>query len=212
MQLEMLAPGSYAWTGQADPIRYYRIPIIGTLFRRRVVRCVSLLPTGRRVLEVGYGSGVSFLNLGRRFSEIHGLDLHEHGDAVARSFAGRGLNLRLRQGTITALPYADGYFDAALAVSIHEELPGKHQDAAFSEIRRVLRPGGCYVVGVPGVNFAMNTALLLLGCDVGHYHVTTEKNVLAKMEEHFDVDVTTYLPRFLPASLTTYVRMRGWKR
>ena len=185
---------------------------MGRLFRQRVARCVSLLPAGDGVLEVGYGSGVSFLNLSERFREIHGIDLHNHPDEVARSFASTGLNLRLRQGSVVELPYEDDSFDAVLAISIHEELPLHQQERAFAEVHRVLRPGGCYVVGVPGVNILMNSAFYALGCNIGKYHVSTDKQVLSAMSERFDVDVTDYSPQLWPRSLTTYLCIRGWKR
>jgi len=107
MDLQMLAAGEYPWTGEADPIRYYRLPLIGRLFQRRVARCIALLPRGKRVLELGYGSGVSFLNLAERYEEIHGIDLHDRATEVERSFSTNGLTLRLRQGSIAKLPYED---------------------------------------------------------------------------------------------------------
>lgn len=212
MELQMLAPRAYSWTGEADPIRYYRLPIVGRLFRQRVARCVSLLPAGDRVLEVGYGSGVSFLNLSERFREIHGIDMHDRPDEVARSFATTDLHLRLRQGSVTSLPYEDESFDAALAISIHEELPLHQQERAFAEVHRVLRPGGCYVVGVPGVNIMMNSAFYALGCNIGKYHVSTDRQVFSAMSERFDVDLTDYSPKHWPKALTTYLCIRGWKR
>jgi SAM-dependent methyltransferase len=211
MDLQMLAAGEYSWTGEADPIRYYRLPLIGRLFQRRVARCIALLPAGKRVLELGYGSGVSFLNLAERYEEIHGIDLHDRASEVERSFSKNGLTLKLRQGSIAKLPYEDGSFDAALAISIHEELPFHQQEDAFAEVHRVLRPGGCYVVGVPGVNVLMNAALYMLGCNIGKYHVTTEADVIAAMRRRFNVDTTQFLPAFWPKSLTTYVCIRGWK-
>ena len=211
MDLQMLAAGAYSRTGEADPIRYYRLPLIGRLFQRRVARCIALLPRGKRVLELGYGSGVSFLNLAERYEEIHGIDLHDRASEVERSFSENGLTLRLRQGSIAKLPYEDGSFDAALAISIHEELPLRQQEEAFAEVHRVLRPGGCYVVGVPGVNVLMNAALYMLGCNIAKYHVSTEADVIATMRRRFNVDTTQFLPAFWPQSLTTYVCIRGWK-
>jgi ubiquinone/menaquinone biosynthesis C-methylase UbiE len=211
MELQMLAAGQYAWTSKADPIRYYRLPLIGRLFCRRVARCVDLLPPGRSLLEIGYGSGVSFLNAAQRFQEIHGLDVHDRADEVAASFSGVGFRLHLRQGTITSMPYPDESFDSALAISVHEEIPLEQQDRAFAEVFRVLRPGGTYVVGVPGVNVLMNTALYALGCNIGRYHVTTERQVLERMRENFRLDHVQYTPNFLPKSLTTYVYIRGRK-
>lgn len=211
MELQMLAAGRYAWTSKADPIRYYRLPLIGRLYCRRVARCVELLPPGRSLLEIGYGSGVSFLNAAQRFEEIYGLDVHEQAYKVAASFAGSGLRLNLRQGSITSIPYPDESFDSAMAISVHEEIPFQQQRRAFAEVFRVLRPGGTYVVGVPGVNMLMNTALYALGCNIGKYHVTTEQQVLDCMSADFRLDFVEYTPRFLPKSFTTYVYIRGRK-
>jgi len=182
------------------------------MYRSRVARTLSLLPYGSRVLEIGYGSGVSFLNLSRKFNEIHGIDVHDRPFEVAQSFAEAGMTLDLRQGSILNLPYENDTFDAAVAISIHEELPPEVQNKAFSEVRRVVRQGGCYVVGVPGVNFTMNTAFYLLGCNIRKYHVTTDCQVQDAMADNFRMDCVWRNPSRLPRSLAMYVSMRGWKR
>ncbi len=211
MELQMLSARQYAWTSKADPIRYYRLPFVGRLYCKRVARCVDLLPGGSRLLEIGYGSGVSFLNAAQKFEEIYGLDVHDQANQVAASFTGTGIRMNLRQGSVTSLPYADEMYDSAMAISVHEELPYEQQRKAFGEVYRVLRPGGCYVVGVPGVNILMNSALYALGCNIGKYHVTTERQVLALMGERFNIESVEYTPKFLPKSLTTYVYIRGRK-
>lgn len=210
-ELQMLAAGEYAWTSEADPIRYYRAPVVGRFFRRRVAKCIELLPGGESVLEIGYGSGVAFLNLARLYPTIHGIDVHDRMSEVARSFSSLSVMPRLRQGSITNLPYESESFDAAIAISVHEELPFDQQRAAFAEVHRVLRPGGCYVVGVPGVNVLMNSALYAIGCDVSKYHVTTDSQTLAAMSERFVIDTVRYSPRFWPRQFTSYVCIRGRK-
>ena len=139
MKLEMLASHEYCRPVD-DPIKFYWTPVFGRLYRNRVARCISLLPPGARVLEIGYGSGVTFPTLRTKFDEIHGVDLHDHAADVDQTFENRKLNLHLRQGNILRLPYEDDSFDAALAISIHEHLRVDQQAAAFQEIRRVLRP------------------------------------------------------------------------
>lgn len=212
MELQMLATGEYYRTAEQDPIRFYRTPLLGRLYRNRVAGCVSLLPNGRRVLEIGYGSGVSFLNLAEKFDEIHGIDLHHHSEGVRRSFAESGLTPHLRQGSILQLPYEDDSFDAALAISLHEHLQPDQQEQAFAEVRRVLRRGGCYVIGVPGLNPMMTLAFYLLACPIHKHHLTSERRVLEELDKAFGVEVTRYSPAWWPKSWTTYVRARGWKR
>jgi len=78
-----------------DPLRFHYWPVLGRLYRRRIDGCVALLGSGRRVLDVGYGSGTSFLELGARFEEVHGLDTHDYGPSIASVFAREGLTERL---------------------------------------------------------------------------------------------------------------------
>ena len=156
--------------------------------------------------------GVSFLSLARKFDEIHGIDPHDQSENVSATFAERRLNLHLRQGSVLRLPYADGAFDAALAVSIHEHLQPEQQPIAFAEVRRVLAPGACYVVGVPGMNPVMTAAFLALGWNIHEHHFCSEKQVLGAMNTALDVDVLHYWPAILPKPITAYVCARGWKR
>ena len=67
-------------------------------------------------------------------------------DHTMRRAGERGLaNLVATQGDATALPYDDDSIDAVVLTAVLGEIPD--QDAALSEIARVLRPGGRLVVG-----------------------------------------------------------------
>ena len=72
VQLKLLPLDQYAGVNRDDPIRFYSLPVIGRMYRRRVEMCLGECTGGQRVLEVGFGSGVSFLNLHERYREIHG--------------------------------------------------------------------------------------------------------------------------------------------
>ena len=123
-----------------------------------------------------------------------------------------GDKLRLQQGNILDLPFADGFFDAVLAISLHEHLQPDEQAAAFNEVRRVVRPGGCYVVGVPGVNRMMTAAFCALRFPIEEHHFSTEGHVLREMRRVFDVDVSKRWPLPWPGAITMYLYCRGWKR
>jgi ubiquinone/menaquinone biosynthesis C-methylase UbiE len=210
MDLAMLGPGEYV-TLPDDPIRFYRTPLLGRLYRSRVARCVDMLPRGQRVLEVGYGSGVAFLNLAERFSEIHGVDLHDRGAEVAASFARHGLRPVLRQANVCRLPYPDNHFDAALAISIHEHLQPQEQKAALREVHRVLKPGGVYVIGVPGRNPLLGLAFRCLGYDMQEIHPSSERQVMQAASEVFEIDATRAVRVLGMDALTVYLSIRGRK-
>lgn len=107
----------------SDPIRFYYWPLLGRLYRRRVELCLSFCNPGRRVLEVGFGSGIAFLNLNQLYDEIYGIDLTADVEAVASIYARRGIRTFLTKGSILETSYESEYFDTALLISILAWIP-----------------------------------------------------------------------------------------
>ena len=101
---------------------------------------------GERILEVGCGSGVVLRDLARRVAPnglALGLDPSPAFLAIARELAveaGLGQSIELREGDALALPFDDGEFDAALAVTALAHIPDGRR--AIPELVRVVRPGG----------------------------------------------------------------------
>jgi SAM-dependent methyltransferase len=80
--------------------------------------------------------------------------LREHGwDAVALEYGADGAavaherGLATLRGDATNLPLADDSLDLVIAFDVLEHL--QDDDAAVAEVRRILRPGGTYLVAVP---------------------------------------------------------------
>lgn len=181
-QLQMLPLREYTGVNRHDPIRFYRLPIIGGLYRRRVEMCLDECRGGERVLEVGFGSGVTFLNLHALYLEIHGLDLTAQAEQVTAVFAAHRIITHLRNGDVLHMPYADGFFETVLLISILEHLKPEQQGAAFQEIRRVLKPGGQVVYGVLMERPFMAFMFRLLGTDIRAEHFSTEIDVARAAE------------------------------
>jgi len=177
MQLKLLPYHSYHGVNRDDPLRYYYWPILGSLYRRRVELALSECTGGEKILEVGFGTGLSFLNLSDIYSEIYGLDLTADVSEVAGVFEPYGLRLDLRNGNVLAMPYPEKTFDTVLLISILEHLRPEELEAAFREIRRVLKPGGQVVYGVPVEKPAMVFSFRLLGVNIRDHHYSTEKDV-----------------------------------
>lgn len=178
-RLKLLPYGKYQLGGPSDPLRFYYWPVLGALYRRRVELCLGELRGGERVLEVGFGSGVSFLNLRDLYREIHGLDLEASVEAVSALFRSLGVKVYLQNGDVLDMPYADDFFDAVLSISILEHLKPEQLPAALREIRRVLKPGGQVVYGVPVERPLMTLMFRLLGYNIHEHHFSTEKDVAA---------------------------------
>lgn len=175
--LKMLPIHQYAGVDREDPIRFYQYPIVGRVYRRRIELCLAELRGGDRILEIGFGSGVTFLNLNGSYREIHGLDLKTDIARVSELFGNFGVRVCLKNGSVLSMPYPDNYFDSILLISILEHLKPEELQAAFREIRRVLKNGGQVVYGVPAENFFMRTVFRLLGYSIRKYHLSGEKQV-----------------------------------
>jgi SAM-dependent methyltransferase len=110
-------------------------------------RVASLEP--RRVLETAAGTGI----VTRRMrdvlpaaADIVATDLNADMLEVSRTKFRSDENVTLRTADATALPFADGEFDAVLCQFGVMFFPDK--DKAYREVRRVLATGGRYVFSV----------------------------------------------------------------
>ena len=175
--LKLLPVREYAGVNRDDPIRFYSWPVLGRMYRRRVEMCLAECTGGDRVLEVGFGSGVTFLNLHEKYRHIHGIDLTADVEQVKGVFAARGITAELCNGNVLQMPYADDSFDTVLLISILEHLRPSELPAAFTEVARVLRPGGQVVYGVPVERPLMVFMFRVLGHNIREHHFSTERQV-----------------------------------
>lgn len=94
-----------------------------------------------RVLDAGCGTGRFTEHLANRFRAVVGLDL----DPDMLAMAAERVRARLVEGDAVALPFGDGRFDLAVAVTVCEFTADPA--AVIAELARVVRPGGRVVVG-----------------------------------------------------------------
>jgi len=114
-------------------------------------RAIDLLDVsgGSRVLDLGFGGGLTFDPLLERGATVAGVD--RAGDMVAAALArhrehvdaGR---LTLQRGEVDALPLEDAAVDRVLTVNTVYFWPDLAP--AMRELHRVLAPGGRVVVGI----------------------------------------------------------------
>ncbi len=103
------------------------------------------LSPGEHVLDLGSGAGmdslVAALMVGPE-GRVVGIDMTPEMLAKARGAAAElGVtHVDFVEGEVEQLPFADGTFDVVISNGVIDLIPDK--DAVFSEIFRVLRPGG----------------------------------------------------------------------
>jgi SAM-dependent methyltransferase len=102
---------------------------------------------GRRVLDVGCGTGVFLRLAADRGAEPYGIDASETLLALARD---RVPEADLRVGEMESLPYADDSFD--LVTGFTSFFFANDMVAALREARRVAKPGASVVVQVWGAH------------------------------------------------------------
>ena len=115
-----------------------------------------------RVLDLGAGNGEDLRNIragcpGANLS-LHGVECHPENAGAARASGIAIHEMDIEHDPILA---PDGAFDVVIANQIVEHT--KEIFWVFSEISRVLRPGGLCVVGVPNLAALHNRVLLLFG-------------------------------------------------
>ncbi len=165
-------------TGPTDPIEFYRRPLVGRVFRRRIDLGLAMLRERRfeSALEIGYGAGAVLSALAPVVGELHGLDLDADADAIHGRLASRGVKASLVKGSVYELPYANRSFDLVACFSVFEHL--HEYPKALAEVARVLRPGGSFLLGMPSVNRFMELGFRAIGFKgIEDHHVTTPQTV-----------------------------------
>ena len=115
--------------------------------RRALVHEALGAAAGERILDIGCGPGFYVAELCGRVGttgHVAGVDLSAPMLALAAKRVAGHDNVELAEAPATALPFADGSFDAVVSVQVLEyvaDLAG-----ALGEFHRVVRPGGRVVV------------------------------------------------------------------
>jgi SAM-dependent methyltransferase len=134
------ASGAYGWTTPA--FRLYMQQLEWALLEE--LARAGLDPAGRRVLEVGCGSGYFLARMLDYGAEVAcGIDLMESRVETARE---RYPRLDVVAGDASAMPYADGAFDLVTQFTcLSSVLDPDLRRAIAAEMWRVVAPGGAVV-------------------------------------------------------------------
>lgn len=137
------AASSEFWDGQWRKLDIERVARTVNHFVQRWTR--RYLPAGSRVLEGGCGMGGNVHTLQRAGYDCYGIDYAAETVAGINRVAP---DLKVTEGDVRALPFADGFFDGYWSLGVIE-----HFFDGFEPIRdemaRVIRPGGFLFLTFP---------------------------------------------------------------
>jgi len=156
--------------------------------RRVILRQVG---QRQRVLEVGCGDGETSRLLARQGNAVVSIDISTVALEAARARAAdEPLDLRYEYGDARALNFEDETFDYVVSEHFVEHLSTQDLLTHLTEVRRVLRVGGSYLISTPSRLWNGRRSVGF------HLHVYTLEE-LCKVLSKVGFGVTWLEPRFL---------------
>jgi ubiquinone/menaquinone biosynthesis C-methylase UbiE len=104
-----------------------------------------------RIIELGCGEGLFLAKVAQDNprADIYGVDLSEDLLDQAKARLTGHLNIHLSQGTALKTDFAGEYFNYCFCVNVVINLPQQSDiEKLFSEVYRVLKPGGSFVFDI----------------------------------------------------------------
>lgn len=147
----------------------YRQP--GHLMRRKLEIVTSLIRPGKRLLDVGCGTGEALLRVQDRFEQIIGVEASSFGVRYAKRKISDKRNLSVVQGSAFRLCFKEEYFDCCLALDVLEHF--EQPELALLTLAQTLKKGGQLIVTVP--NWTDWIVSRLLGLNPEHRAFHTPK-------------------------------------
>jgi len=183
---------------------YYYLPVIGWFYVKRVkMICELMRASGKKVLDIGYGSGLLFHELNNRFCFLSGMDIRKDAKSVKDKLQKSGIRTNLINGNLFHIPYMDASFDCIVAMSVLEHISDLEQPVR--EMRRVLKDDGELICGFPTKNIMMHQFFKLIGFNDDKDHPSSHNYVYKVLKENFKIEKTIRLPSFLPMDHCLYV-------
>ncbi|SDH52622.1 Methyltransferase domain-containing protein [Lentzea fradiae] len=123
----------------------HRVTALGRVHRDMVE--LAAPRRGDRVLDVGCGTGNLLRTTGKTGADLFGVDPDLKMLARAeRKLRRAGIRARLDRGYAQELRFPDGSFDKVFSSLMLHHLDVASKDEMLAEVRRVLKPGGVFVL------------------------------------------------------------------
>jgi SAM-dependent methyltransferase len=143
----------------------------------------KLIPSAHRdgqILDIGHGAFPLFLSQTQARGR-HGVD--RISEEAAAEWAKRGIHLVYQDlERDWHLPYPDAYFSAVTMLAVFEHIAPHRLVELLTEVRRVLQPGGVYVMTTPAAWTGWLLALMARLRLVSHDEIDEHKGSYSQRE------------------------------
>lgn len=211
---ELFLPKHFFNTNDEDPTLFYRLPLIGWVYRKRLINTLVLTEAGvGKLLDIGYGSGLLFPSLLKKADVCYGLENHGNESRVREMLKNEEIaeeKVVLKAGSILDIPFPDVFFDEVVSVSTLEHIP--ELDKAMAEISRVLKPGAKAVLSFPVRNKITDFFYRLFGYNPRRLHPSSHRDIITAAEKFFSIEKTLVFPRLRNIDLSLYCTIKCVKK
>lgn len=208
LSLNLLQEEALIKTGEVDHADWNYRPVLGGISRSRFRLIKNLLGQrrGKRIMEIGYGSGVFLPELAQHANELYGIDVHDRNVEVTEKLAELNVKANLVSSGAEKIAAQDGYFDFIVAVSALEFV--SDLDAVCMEMKRTLTPQGSVLIVTPGQSPILDFGLkMLTGKSAKVDFENRRKSVIPTLKKHFDVKQNLTFPKFHASPIKLYTAM-----
>ena len=155
-----------------DP--FLQLTVRELTIKRRLVEQMGI-EEGHRILDIGCGTATLTILIKRTYpdAEIIGIDIDPKILEIARLKVQKaGMDIRLDQGSIFELPYADNSFDRTASSLVIHHITHENKVRAFKEIFRILKPGG--EMHIADFGKSQNAIMYLISSFLGLFEDTSD--------------------------------------
>jgi 2-polyprenyl-3-methyl-5-hydroxy-6-metoxy-1,4-benzoquinol methylase len=180
------------WNLSGGP-KYPHNKVVQYVFRNFPDRSNRL---GVATLDLGCGGGVNSLLLAQEGFEVHGVDIAPAGVArTAELLHSSGFNGDIQVGSVDNINYKDNSFAFLISVGVLECVDYQALKKGFSEVFRVLKPGGKAIL-----IFASDLDFRLKGENPLALNGWTDSEVMGALEgilHGIDVQMDRYITTYM---------------
>ncbi|WPC41040.1 class I SAM-dependent methyltransferase [Clostridium sp. JS66] len=153
------------------------IRFISKYIKKRVgINKFVTISDARKCLDLGCGIGRHVIYLDENNFEAYGIDLSDEAINFAKEWCEKlkkyELKNRIKVGTITDMPYEDGYFDFVVSHGVLDSMPFDIAGKAVEETHRVIKNEGLFYFDV------------VSGCDYEHFREYDGEEVVNTQHEN----------------------------